>query len=217
MEIQDNQKKKQTTALVKLEDAPSFTEDELKELNEFIEKQNTRIAPSTAANFLTLYLEGRSVEQIHRRFPQWPKGALLRARHEYGWDLARDGYIESMTKEISNRTAKIKVEVLHYLYDSLAVTHKEFAREMEIYLQNPSKDNLPRNRIKSLKEYRETIKTLGEALNIGQASKPVAEGSQLIPTVAVQVNAAEGSTVKITTNEQSAVLKQLAGEDEEKK
>ena len=209
MPPQDNQSA--TKELIKLEEAPEFSEEELQELNEYLSSPNAvRIAPSTAANFLTLYLEGRSVEQIHKRFPQWPKGALLRARHEYGWDLARQNYVSDMTKQIAGRMSKVKAEVVHYLIDSLAITHKEFAREMEIYLQNPCKENLPRNRIKSLREYRDTIKTLGEALNIGQPAKAPMEGA---PSVAVQVNAAEGSTVKITSGEQSNVLRALSGEE----
>lgn len=205
----DNQENNQ---LIKKDDAPFFTEAELEELNKYIAGGGRNVAPDRAVNFLTLYLEGRSVEQIHQRFPQWPKGAFLYARYKYGWDKAREEYVESLTKEVVGRLTKVKAEVVHYLLDSLAVTHKEFARAMEVYLQNPTEDNLPRNRIKNLKEYRETIKTLGEALTMGQVS---AQENSSMPQVAVQINAADGAIVKITTNEHSQALKQLAGGDQE--
>lgn len=197
--------------LAKREDAPQFTDREFEELNKHIEADGPSIGTTTANNFLALYLEGQSIDQICKQFPHWPRGALLLARHVFRWDEQRDRYIEDMVSRLKERLVKVKVDVVDHLINTLAVAHKELAHDMAIYLQSPKPENLPKNRIKSHKEYKDVLATLQAALQLGQTEK--GQGGQI--PVMVNVNAAEGSTVQITSGEHSDALKQLANPKKE--
>lgn len=194
------------TDLIKKEDFhPSFTDLEIEALNKHLTLGGPTIAASTAANFLTLYLEGRSMEQIKRQFPQWPYGALLHARHTYLWDKHKEDYVHDLMNQFKDRLVKSKLDVVNHVMDTLAVAHKEFARDMELYLQNPKPENLPKNRIKSHKEYREVLKTLQEGISLGQQQDSGSKGGQ--PTV--NITAGPGTTIKISSEKHEEVLDAL--------
>lgn len=192
--------------------APYFTDEEVEVFNKHVAAGGPTISPAVAANFLSLYLEGRSLEQICREFKQWPRGAILQACYEQGWQAHKERYIEDLMMQLRDRLVKSKLDVVNHLMDVLAVSHKEFAREMSIYLQNPKSENLPKNRIKSHREYKDVLSTLQAALQLGQAEKGKGEGQ--IP-IMVNVNAADGSTVSISSGEHSDILKQLVGKKNE--
>lgn len=197
------------TTLIKKEDAVYFDDEELKELNDYISAGGRNIAVSTATNFLALYLEGRSIDEIHRSFPQWPKQAIQYARYTYKWDEEREKYVTIMQRKVAERLVKTKIDAIQFLQDRLAVSHKEFAQDMEKYLQNPVEANLPKNRIKSMRDYRDTIKALEELAALG---KPIDQSSGG-PSVTVNVNTGDKETkVEITPAEQEAVLDQLLDE-----
>ena len=212
MDKKDNMNQAVIPTITK-EQAPYFTDQELEAVNVHITQNGPTISPSVAANFLSLYLEGRSLEQICREFPQWPRGAILLAAHTYGWQHHKEKYIEDLMMQLRDRLVKSKLDVVNHLMDVLAVSHKEFAREMATYLQNPKPENLPKNRIKSHREYKDVLSTLQAALQLGQAEKGKG-GEGQIP-VFVNIKANDGSVIQITSGEHSDVLRQLVGKKDE--
>jgi len=191
--------------LVRKEHAPTFTEEELESLNKYLLKKEKLMSLTTSEKLMGLYLNGRSISQINELFPQWSKGAVLAARHTYEWDKQKEKYIQEMMDLFRGRLVKSKLESVGYLMDQLTLTHKEFAREMDTYLKDPTEENLPKMRIRGNKEYREMLKALQEVLVLGD--KPAASGGA---QVLVNVNAAEGSVVQITQEEHSKILETLA-------
>lgn len=194
-----------TNELIKREDASQFTDEEFEELNQHLVSDGSRISVSVATNFLALYLEGQTINQIHRQFPQWPKGALLLARFYHNWDKQKDDYVNDLIIRLKDRLSKVKVDVVNHLIDVLAVTHKEYSRDVAIYLQNPTPENLPRNRIKSHREYKEVLATLKEALALGQPTKPDNGLRQPV----VNIMAGQGATIQISSEQHETILDHL--------
>ena len=191
--------------IVRKEDAPTFTDEELEILNKYLLKKEKLLSPTTSTKLLDLYYEGHSIEHINELFPQWSVGALLSARHTYEWDKQKEKYIQDMMDQFRGRLVKSKLESVNYLMSQLTLTHKEFAKEMDAYIKDPSEENLPKMRIKGNREYREMMKALQEALALGD-KQPAAGGGQVL----VNVNAAEGSVIQISQGEQSKILETLA-------
>jgi hypothetical protein len=204
----------ENTALqITAEQAPTFTDKELKALNDYLVSGKAKnLAPDAAANFLVLYLEGRSIADIHKTFPQWPKGALLYARYFYKWDEQRQEYFMELASKVRDRLIKCRADTANMLMDKLAVTNKEFAKEMEKYLQHATDSNLPKNRIKSVRELRDTIAALKEIL-LFQASEQSTGAN-----VTVNVNTDNNNPPKIiiTPQEQSNIFDKLLEEGKKK-
>lgn len=202
-----------TLALLNKDEVPNFTEEEIKEVNKYLIKgRGANLSPSTATNFLTLYLEGKTIDEIHRQFPQFDKGMLLLARYKYKWDEERDHYVMDLSKKVRERMIKAKIDSQNFVLDMLSVAHKQFSNEMMEYLQNPVPENLPKNCIKSIHQYREVIKILHDLADLEQKTSGQLPHQQ--PGVAIQINTSgDGKTdVKISSNQHSEVLKELANE-----
>lgn len=193
------------TQLIKKEDAPFLQEDEVQEINDYIANGGRPISPSAATNFLALFLEGRSIEQIHRSHAQWSRAAIQHARFVYKWDLQKGEYLTDLTRQVAQRLLKSKVDSLSFLMDRLSIAHKEFANEMEVYLQNPVDDNLPKNRIQSMKDYRETVKTLQELMGVQQN-----DGIRNPSTpVQININTSGTTSVDLSPEEHADVLRKM--------
>lgn len=196
--------KKEETGLITQEDAPKFTDEELKELNDYIASGGKAMAPYSQSSLFMLYLEGRTIRQLHDAYPQWPVGQLLLARYQHHWDAQRDDDVVDLMNQLRNRLMKVKLESVRYLLDQISVNNKQFAKQMEDFLRDPKGAALPDNAIATNKEYRDTLKALTEAMSLGD--KPSSGGSP----VQVNVLAGEGSTVQISSKEQSEILEALA-------
>jgi hypothetical protein len=192
-------------ALVTVEDG--YTEEEIRALERHRKKNGAPIATSTAIDFFSLYLEGYTIKQIHERHSAWPLGALVDARVRYKWDDKKKAYLEELETQVMDRMSKIKLESLNFLADMAAVAHNEFREEMIKYLQNPDNTEPPRNRIKSIREYKELMNIIVALGALG------AEGSGM-PGTAIQVNVADGGRVEVVTaNEKARMLQALAEEE----
>ena len=196
------------TSLIKKEDALFLEESEINEINDYLSKGGKPLSSTAAASFLALFLEGRSVDQIHRAHSQWNKGAILYARYVCKWDEQKTAYLQDLTKQVAQRLAKSKVDSLSFLMDRLAIAHKEFADEMEVYLQNPTDDNLPKNRIQSMKDYRETVKTLQELMGLSQSNKDGPGGLQQMP-VQINISTSGNTSVSLSPEEHADVLRKM--------
>jgi hypothetical protein len=190
--------------MITKEDAPTFTEEELKDLNEFVDAGGKVMAHYTQTSLFLLYLEGRTIKQLHEAYPQWSAGALLLARYTYRWDKQKDDDIVDLMNQLRSRLLRVKLESVRYLLDQISVNNKQFAKQMEDFLRDPNGSAPPDNRIATNKEYRETLKALQEAMTLGD--KTASSNSP----VQVNVLAGEGTTIQITSKEQSEILETLA-------
>ncbi len=204
------------TKLVKKINNPFFSKQELQELNKYINSDKPHnIAPAKAEQFFILFLEGRTIDQIHKAHPQWPKGALLLARHEYEWDKQKEEYLTKLFENVRSRMLKLKAEVANHIMDKLAVAHKEFARDMEQYLINPNSANIPKNRLRTMREYKDAILILKELLNMGKedTDDPLKKSSLQGASITINVNTTDKNNVetKIISNPNDAKqnIKQL--------
>jgi len=194
--------------LVKKEDNTYLTDSERKELNDYIATgKGYNIAPAKAQQFFSLYLEGRSIAQINAAHPQWPKGALQLARHQYLWDKKKEEYLMELFNNVRSRMLKLKAEVANHIMDKLTVAHKEFASGMEQYLVNPDATNLPKTRLKNMREYKDAIVILKELLNMSK----MAEGDDPL-----KQSAPSGANITINVNTKGDKVEAKVDTDESK-
>lgn len=204
-------KEERSPLIVNESELVGWTQEEKDALMAYLKSNKLyNMSPNTASSFLSLYLEGRTIEQIHKTFPSWPIGSLLHARYFYKWDEQVKQYFNQLASTVRDRILKSQAETAHHLMDKLSVLNKEFRNEMDKYLQSPLDENLPSNRIKSTRELKETITILKEIINLTQPANAAS------PPVLVNINTEGNSKIQISSQEHSDILKQLASKNEKK-
>lgn len=157
------------TALTR-SDAPRFTDDELVEVNRAIQQNRPLLSRTVSDGLFTLYCSGRTIDEIVQIAPQYTAGQVLMARHHYGWDRMADDIMTRLSSLLPRRLQETRMRAINHLLDRIQVMDMEFRREMELYLQNPTEDNLPRERwrIGSDAKLAEVISNIQALLKLGQ-------------------------------------------------
>ena len=201
---------KKSTEVLTSEMVPFFSDKEIKELNEYLASGKPKnIAPVQAANFYSLFAEGRTMTQICKTFPEWPRGAILYARYFYKWDDQLQSHFLELVAKVKERLGTCRADIANHLMDKLIIASKSFAKDMEIYLRNPVEENLPEGRIKSTHELKETIAALKEIM-LFQLPEANTGGGGV--TVNINTSGDKGTNVTITPNDQINVLDKLLEE-----
>jgi hypothetical protein len=208
----DIPEKKSSEALTQ-ETLPFFTEAEVKELNEYLASGKAKnIAPVQAANFYSLFAEGRTMTQIFKTFPEWPRGAILYARYFYKWDEQLRTHFMELVSKVKERLGTCRADIANHLMDKLTIASKSFAKDMEIYLRNPVEENLPKDRITSTHELKETIAALKEIMLFQMPDPHAGAGGQTGVTVNINTSGDKETKVIITPNDQINILDKLLEE-----
>lgn len=127
---------------------------------EYVRKGNQNVSPSTQAQFLALFLRGKSCEEIQSINTGWPLGAIVKCRIEGNWDTKLEEYREQLFTGVRERLAQIELESVIFLTDMLAAAHKQQGDRIKKYLQTGNEDDLGDMKISSIGAYSKVVELL---------------------------------------------------------
>lgn len=94
-----------------------------------------QLAPDTAARFFELYLNGSSIDEIHRLNKAFPVEAIHIARVKYDWDTSKDLYILELQSSIKQKVLKAQIESTALMTDVLSAAYRMHGDKIKKYLQ----------------------------------------------------------------------------------
>lgn len=123
----------------------------------YLANGGANISPSTQAQFLALFLRGKSCEEICALNPSWPLGAIVKCRIEGDWDKRLFEYREQLFSGVKERLQQIELESINFLTDMLAAAHKQQGDKIKRYLQTGNEDDLGEMKISSIAGYSKVL------------------------------------------------------------
>jgi hypothetical protein len=145
-----------------------LTDSELAALQVF--KKNYRkgglesfpLAPQTAIQFFSLFLQGKTLKEIADINPQYSLGTITNSAVEGRWDLKYKEYLEELYTKARTRVAQTAAEGVGFIADLLAVTHIKDGTKLKRYIQTEDPDCLKGGNfeIQSLRQYKEAVEVL---------------------------------------------------------
>lgn len=126
----------------------------------FLKVNQPALAPSLNAQLYTLFLNGRTTEEIRRINPAITLGQIVHARIEGDWDLRREEYLDRLLTETTGRVQQATLETADFVCDMLAVANKEHGDRLRKYLQTGNQDDLGDFKIDSIFNLKQTIEAL---------------------------------------------------------
>lgn len=112
-----------------------LSESELKEIREYLESGKPLLSADTAARFYELFLNGSSIEEIHRLNPAFPIALINIARIKYSWDEKRDKYFEELYTKIKDKVIKAQLETTSLMTDLLSAANKLHGDKIKKFIQ----------------------------------------------------------------------------------
>jgi hypothetical protein len=126
----------------------------------YLANGNRNISPVTQAQFLALFLRGKSCDEICALNPSWPLGAIVKCRIEGDWDQRLADYREQLFTGVREKLQQIELESINFLTDMLAVAHKQQGDKLKRYLQTGNEDDLGEMKISSIAGYSKVLETV---------------------------------------------------------
>ena len=193
--------------------ANPLPEDEAKILTEFKEAGHHGLAPTTAAAFFELYLNGSSIWEIQKQNPAFRLGAIIDAKVKYGWDEQKDRYVRDLQAKAYQRLLQVQMESVTFIADAMAVTHKKYGDSFKKYLQTGDESVLAGFDLGSPLAYHKIIEALMKVT--GQDSKKVKLEGNINQNVTGSIGL-DDLTQKALNSETAAKLLEILAGDEEK-
>jgi hypothetical protein len=196
--------------LIKKEQVPNFTEKELVELNEYLDKGGLALSDATANKFYNLFFEGKTMADIFQGAPAYSRGSILLARYQQGWDDKRKKDFVDKVSRLPEKVMQAKIDLIEHLTEQISIAKIQFDKEARIYKQNPTPENFPKNLVFSPKDLKEIVGALNEAIKIGK--EDVGTG----PAAVINVinNGSGNKVIDITPQEKAGLLKEAAKKNE---
>jgi hypothetical protein len=132
-----------------------LTKSELTALEKYQGKPG--LAITTQAQFFELFLNGASCDEIHRLNPNFPFGAIVRARIEGLWDLRKDTIVAQALDSVRERVEQTQIAMIEFNADLVNAAHKQFGDRLKKYIQTGDEAVLGDLKIESLKQYRDVV------------------------------------------------------------
>lgn len=140
--------------------------------DEYLQRSPHPISPLTQAQFLALFLRGKSCEEIQSLNPGFPLGAIVKCRMEGDWDRRLDEYREQLFIGIKERLTQVELESINFLTDLISVAHKQQGNKLKKFLQNGDEKELGDMTITSIKSYSQVmdllVKVTGQGKDVPQ-------------------------------------------------
>ena len=137
-----------------------LTTREVAAYEEYMLRGPPPISPLTQAQFLALFLRGKSCEEIQSINPGFPLGAIIKCRLEGDWDRRLDEYREQLFTGIRDKLTQVELESVNFLTDLLSVAHKQQGGKLKKYLQTGEEKELGDITINSIRAYAQTLELL---------------------------------------------------------
>lgn len=182
-------------------DISLFTPKEQEELKRVEESGLTPLGATVAAQMFKLFLEGYSCAEIarlnsHLRAKDGLReGDVLYLRKRYKWDENRDSYVYNLQVQTTSRLSKVKMEILEFTMNQMAVAHKEFNEKAKRYLQTGKEEDRPDHWLNTPTAYKAMVETIQKITgedrvsnhNIRSESKVTVESNQPITVISPEL------------------------------
>jgi hypothetical protein len=170
-----------------------LTDREKVALEVYEQRGGARIAPATQAQFYSLFLRGKTCDEIADINKGFALGAIIKARVEGDWDRKLDEYRESLFKGVRERLQQIELESVGFLTDMLAAAHRQQGDKLKKYIQTGDESELGDMKISSIKNYKEVLELLIKAT--GQERQQTIEHRHHVTASSKE----EGNAIDITS------------------
>lgn len=171
----------------------------------FCKSDQPALAPSLNAKLFTLWLNGKSCEEIRRLNQGLTLGQIVAARIEGDWDALRKEHLDRLLQETSTRVQQTTFETADLVCDMLAAANKEHGDRLRRYLQTGDEKELGDMRITGISGLKSAIEIL-QKLTGQERQKSVTIGGELTSYSASSVAAVNK---KPTSAQAEQVLKLL--------
>lgn len=115
------------------------------------------LAPKTSAEFLNLYLNGYTCEEIRNLNPGFKLGIIVKARIEHEWDKHKKEYIDTLMTQTRESVQKIQLEAIRFASDGMSVHQRVLGSAFKKYMQTGNEEDLGTHKdqinIRNYKEY----------------------------------------------------------------
>lgn len=118
------------------------------------------LAPGVSAGLFELYLNGRSLHEIHSQFTQYGLGQIVHAAVEGGWNDQRSTYLAGLMDRAKGRALQSAAESVEFIADAMAAAHKKHGAALRAYLVSGNPNDLGAFGIGSLKQYKDLVEIL---------------------------------------------------------
>ena len=109
-----------TKSLIKLENV--LTEDEQRGLAKWQSKEEPPLSEGLSDQLYSLFVSGKSCQEIKRAHGSLAFGAIVDARVRFGWDERREAYFQKLHKETEEVTLNANLIAVKFLSDLLNLT-----------------------------------------------------------------------------------------------
>jgi len=136
-----------------------LSEREQEAYNKYMHERGAPLAPSTAAKFFELYLNGHGCSEIQKLNPSFPLGLIVKARLDYEWDRARQDYILDLMKGIRTKVQQSQLEAIAFAADAMSTFHKLAGDKFKKFLQTGDASELGEYKF-NFRNYKEFVEML---------------------------------------------------------
>jgi vacuolar-type H+-ATPase subunit C/Vma6 len=156
------------------------------------------LAPKTSAEFLALFLNGYTTEEIQKLNPGFKLGIIVHARIEHEWDRHKQEYVDTLLTQTRETVQKTQLEAIRFASDGMTVYHRVLGAAFKKFLQSGKEEDLGKANLDTMniKTYREYVTLLRELT--GQDAKKQVSG-EIVHTIersnekTIDAAAADGS------------------------
>lgn len=134
-----------------------------------------RLAPSLQEQLYTLFLQGKSVDDILRSNKGLSLAQITTARVEGEWDLRRDEYLSDLLDRSRSNLQQSTLEAVQFMTDILAVAHKKFGTAAKMYIQTGDESHLKGFQIDNIHQYKQIVEILQKLSGAEHQPKKVEE------------------------------------------
>lgn len=181
-----------------------ISKPELKALEKYVGRPG--LAVSVQAQFFELFVNGCSCEEIHRLNPNFPFGAIVRARVEGRWDERKAGLVNHALETVRAKVEQTQVAAINFNADLLQAAHKQFGDKLKRYIQTGDENVLGSLQISTLRQYKEAVEMFLKLT--GQDGGAKKDGAPRSPVPGTVTTPATGDR-SLTATEADIVMQHL--------
>lgn len=156
-----------------------LTEQESKDLLEWITKGKPGLSKYKAEKFGEIYLMGYDCKEIADMFPEYPYECILWARVNYEWDELRTRHKTEMQEKTLEAAMNARLESIRFLSDVLKATHTKWRKEILDFIVHPEREKAPTFLPKNIYNYGQLVAVLDQLMNPDKGKGADLDPSQL--------------------------------------
>lgn len=195
------------------EEKKGLNADQEKAARLYLRKHTTQkiLSDTEAIPLYEMFMVGFSLEEIHRQYPQYEYGRICLTCAIKKWVHQRETAQMNIFDRIRARIVKSAVEEVEFLSNLITVNALEQKDAIRKYIADPSNNQPPDLRIKSLKDYQSVMDMLSKIVTSVKEVSPRPELTR-ITVDQVRKNVELPATKKVR-EKHSKMLEELANDE----